>query len=260
MEYEIIVKSLGIIGIYYVIFFIIGTLKTNNSIVDIGWGLGFVIVAWYSLILSNNYSISNLILNLLVTIWGLRLFTHILRRNGKKEDFRYAKWREEWGSKVVIRAFFQVYLLQGLFMFVVLSPVLILNASQNNNLTIITILGVLIWIIGFYFESVGDYQLAQFKKNPQNKGKILDTGLWRYSRHPNYFGEATMWWGIGIAVFGSCGNWLAFIGPLTITYMLLFVSGVPMLEKSFANRPGYKEYKALTSIFFPLPPKKSKGL
>lgn len=256
MEYEIIVKSLGLIGIYYVIFFIIGTLKSNNSIVDIGWGLGFVIVSWYSLMISNNYSISNLTVNLLVTIWGLRLFTHILRRNGKKEDFRYAKWREEWGSSVVVRAFFQVYLLQGLFMFVVLSPVLILNASQNNNLTTITILGVLIWIIGFYFESVGDYQLAQFKKNSQNKGKVLDTGLWRYSRHPNYFGEATMWWGIGVAVFGSCGSWLAFVGPITITYMLLFVSGVPMLEKSFENRPGYKEYKAVTSIFFPLPPKK----
>lgn len=257
MELCVILKALIVIAVYYSILFFIGTEKKNNSIVDIAWGLGFVIIAWYSLLESKNYFLPNIIACILVTIWGMRLSIHIFRRNkGKPEDFRYAKWREQWGKYVIIRSFLQVYLLQGLFLFIVCSPVIFLNATYNINPNSVYLIGVVIWMIGFYFEVIGDYQLEQFKKDSKNKGKILDTGLWRYTRHPNYFGEATMWWGIGILSFLSGTGYIALIGPITITYMLLFVSGVPMLEKSFEKRPGYKEYKDRTSIFFPLPPKK----
>lgn len=257
MDIEVIGKVLIVIAIYYSILFFIGTIKKNNSIVDIAWGLGFIIISLYSLMVSKNYFLPNIILCILVTIWGTRLSIHIFRRNkGKSEDFRYAKWRAQWGNYVIIRSLFQVYLLQGIFLFIVCSPVIFLNSSHVINRKLGLLIGVIIWMIGFYFEVIGDYQLEQFKKDSKNKGKILDTGLWKYTRHPNYFGEATMWWGVGIIAALSGVGYLGFVGPMSITYMLLFVSGVPMLEKSFEKRPGYKEYKDKTSIFFPLPPKK----
>ncbi|WP_051188624.1 DUF1295 domain-containing protein [Proteocatella sphenisci] len=259
MSMYIIQQTVILVALYFFIFFIVGTIIKNNSIVDIGWGLGFVIIAWFTLFLSNSFFLPNIIITIAVTIWGLRLFTHILKRNrGKGEDFRYAAWRKQWGRWVIPRAFFQVYMLQGIFMLTVASPFIILNSMQWSEFTWITAAGALLWIIGFFFESVGDYQLEQFKKNPKNKGTILRTGLWKYTRHPNYFGESAMWWGIGLAAFGSGAGIISFISPFVITFLLLFVSGVPMLEKSFEKRPGYKSYKEVTSVFIPLPPKKRK--
>lgn len=253
----LIQQTIFVIFIYFLGFFTIGTLIKNNSIVDIGWGLGFVVISWFTTLRSGNFYIANIILTILITIWGLRLFYHIIKRNvGKPEDFRYANWRREWGKSVVPRAFLQVYMLQGVFMFVVALPVILLNNESYSTLNIFGILGIIVWIIGFYFESVGDYQLKKFKSNLENKGKLMDQGLWGYTRHPNYFGEATMWWGIAIIAVSSGSNLLAFISPMTITYLLLFVSGVPMLEKSFANRPGYNEYAEKTPVFFPWFPKK----
>ena len=254
---SIILETMLVIFIYFLCFFIVGTLIKNNSIVDIGWGLGFVIVAWFTTLRTVNFYLPNIIVTVLITIWGLRLFYHIIKRNlGKKEDFRYANWRKEWGKLVIPRAFLQVYMLQGVFMFIVALPIILLNNEPFSKLTLIGVVGIIIWIIGFYFESVGDYQLKIFKANPENKGKIMDQGLWSYTRHPNYFGEATMWWGLGIISFFSGSSILVFLSPITITYLLLFVSGVPMLEKSFANRPGYKEYAQKTPVFFPWFPKK----
>lgn len=259
MSYGIIEKTIVLVFIYFSVFFVIGTLIKNNSIVDIGWGLGFVTIAWFTTFISGSLFLPNLIITLLVTIWGIRLFTHILKRNfAREEDFRYAALRRKWGKWAVIRAFFQVYMLQGIFMLLVASPIIILNSRQASEFTWITLIGIIIWVAGFYFESLGDYQLEQFKKNPENKGKILNTGLWRFSRHPNYFGEATMWWAIGLASFGSGAGAVSFIGPAVITFMLLFVSGIPMLEKSFEKRAGYQSYKAVTSVFIPMPPKKRK--
>lgn len=259
MDFEILRKAITLVFIYFSIFFVVGTIIKNNSIVDMGWGIGFVIIAWFTTWTSGSKFLPNIIITIMITIWGVRLFAHIMKRNlGRPEDFRYANWRREWGQWVIPRAFLQVYMLQGIFMLIVASPIIILNSKQSSTFTWTTTLGIIIWITGFYFESLGDYQLEQFKKNPENKGKILNTGLWKYSRHPNYFGESTMWWGIGLAAFGSGAGFMSFIGPAVITYMLLFVSGVPMLEKSFAKRPGYQAYKAVTSVFFPLPPKNKK--
>jgi steroid 5-alpha reductase family enzyme len=254
---QLIMESIILLFVYFFIFFMVGTLIKNNSIVDIGWGIGFVVLAWFSTLRSGNLGGANLLITVLISIWGIRLFYHILKRNiGKGEDFRYAKWREEWGKWLIPRAFFQVYMLQGVFMFVVALPVILINyTGRIGDITLFSIIGLFVWLIGFFFESVGDYQLKKFKENPANKGKIMSSGLWKYTRHPNYFGEATMWWGLAIIGLSAGASLAVFVSPIVITYLLLFVSGVPMLEKSFAKRPGYKEYKAVTPKFFPWFPK-----
>lgn len=253
----IITESLLVLFIYFFLFFLVGTLIKNNSIVDMGWGIGFVILAWFTTLRSDNVGGANLLITILISIWGLRLFYHIMKRNlGKGEDFRYANWRKEWGKWVIPRAFFQVYMLQGVFMFIVALPVILINTRETpGSISLFSLVGLLIWLIGFFFESVGDYQLKKFKEDPKNKGKIMRSGLWKYTRHPNYFGEATMWWGLGVIALSAGSSIAVFVSPIVITYLLLFVSGVPMLEKSFAKRPGYQEYKEVTPKFFPWFPK-----
>jgi len=246
-----------LIFLYFTLFFIVGTIKKNNSIVDIGWGMGFVIVSGYLLIRDTAPSIAQYIMTLLIAIWGIRLFYHILRRNlGKPEDFRYAAFRRDWGKWLLPRAFFQLFMLQGVFLYIISLPV-ILSAGQDTGTTNAFIIpGILIWLFGFYFEAMGDYQLKVFIKDPNNKGKLLTTGLWKYTRHPNYFGEAAMWWGIYIISLSNSPSLWAILGPITITLLLLFVSGVPMMERSMKKKPGYEEYARKTSIFLPWFPKK----
>jgi len=257
---ELLWQTVLIVFIYFFIFFIVAQVVKNNSIVDMGWGAGFVIIALATLFLEGEFTARNLIVTLLVTIWGVRLTYHIVRRNwGKPEDFRYAKWREEWGALVIPRAFFQVFMFQGLMMLIIGYPIVLVNAYPAPGLTALDIIGLIIWITGFYFESVGDRQLADFLKNPANKGKVIQSGLWKYTRHPNYFGEATMWWGIFIIALSAPLGFTGIISPLLITGLLLFVSGVPMLEKQMMQNPAYREYAERTSKFFPLPPKQKYG-
>lgn len=250
--------ELGIgIFIYFFIFFIIGTSLKNNAIVDVGWGGGFVLLAIWQWIKNGAIIDYRVLVVFMVSIWGLRLFYHIFRRNiHKAEDFRYAKWRNEWGDYVVIRSFFQIYLLQGIFMFSIIYPVIWTISNGSGNINILLVLGLGIWIIGYIFESVGDSQLRAFKRNDNNKGKIMQKGLWRYTRHPNYFGEATMWWGIFIfSLSQGMGIWGIF-SPIIITFLLLFVSGVPMLEKKYKDRKDYKIYSQKTNKFIPGPRRK----
>ncbi|MEG0077619.1 DUF1295 domain-containing protein [Anaerorhabdus sp.] len=242
--------SFVIIVIYFFLFFIVGTLIKNNSIVDMGWGLGFVILnlIFYFMF---EHTLGTLLFTVLLTIWGVRLFLHIYKRNyGKPEDFRYAAWRKEWGEWVVLRSFFQVYLLQAVFMWVVAMPIQTMYPPMYS-VNWLTIAGLLLWCIGFFFEVVGDQQLSDFIKNTENKGKIIETGLWRYTRHPNYFGEAVIWWGLALISYSLSGNPLSFIGSGFITFSLCFISGVPLLEKRNASKPGYAEYKRKTSVFIP---------
>ena len=192
----------------------------------------------------------------LVTVWGLRLFYHIIKRNwGKPEDFRYANWREEWGKFVVIRAFFQVFMLQGFVMTLVAVPILLVNVSPDTGFGLLEFIGLAVWLKGFFFEAVGDKQLADFLRVPENRGKVLQTGLWRYTRHPNYFGEATMWWGLFVIGLSVQNGIFGIISPLVITNLLLFVSGVPMLEKKMMDNPAFVEYAKVTSVFVPWFPK-----
>lgn len=252
--------TLGYILLYFLVFFFIGTAIKNNAIVDLGWGVGFVLsgffALWSGLYFGQKPDLVSLLLIVLVSLWGLRLSYHIFKRNhGKPEDFRYANFRREWGKWVIPRAFLQVYLLQALMMMLIGSGAFYALGVGNKDLNPGGIIGVLIWLIGYYFEVVGDRQLADFKGHPENKGKIMTTGLWRYTRHPNYFGEATMWWGIFVIVFSTTGSWLSLISPLVITILLLFVSGVPMLEKKYEGNPEFQAYAKKTSKFIPWFPK-----
>jgi steroid 5-alpha reductase family enzyme len=251
-------QSAVVIFAYFLILFVIAQIIRNNSIVDMAWGPGFVVVSLYAYFSAGNFTLRGTAALLLISTWGLRLAYHIIRRNwGKPEDFRYANWRQEWGKWVVPRAFFQVFMLQGVFMFVVALPVLLTQASAMSGFGILETMGVLIWLTGFYFESVGDRQMRKFKSNPENKGKIIQSGLWKYTRHPNYFGEATMWWGIWLIALPVPYGVLGIISPVTITFLLLFVSGVPMLEKKYRGRPDFEAYAERTNAFFPWFPKKN---
>ncbi len=246
-----------LIFIYFSLFFLVGTIMKNNSIVDIGWGIGFVVVAWFTYWWDSSVVVGQIIMTLLISIWGLRLFYHIAKRNlGKGEDFRYVAFRRAWGKWVIPRAFLQVYMLQGFFLYLISLSVIYTAYQGEEAEPILLIPGVLIWIIGFFFEAVGDYQLRLFLRDNNNKGKLMTTGLWSLTRHPNYFGEAVMWWGIFfIALVSGAPVW-TILSPIVITLLLLYVSGVPLLEKSMQKKPGFHEYAGRTNKFFPWFPKK----
>jgi len=251
---NIFLQMLILIFSYFFVLFIIGQVLKNNSIVDIGWGIGFVIVAFYILFVKGFYDAASVITVLLISIWGLRLFYYVLKRNmGKPEDFRYVNFRRKWGSKFpALKAYLQVYFLQSVFMYIIsLSILVILSDEYKKNFLLFASIGIAVWIIGFIFEAVGDMQLKNFKEGGKNKGKIMKTGLWKYTRHPNYFGEATMWWGIFIISFTAKHWYIALISPVILTYLLLFVSGVPMLEKKYSDNVEFIEYKKVTSKFIP---------
>lgn len=247
-----------LILLYFSIFFIIAVLKEDNSIVDIGWGLGFVYTANLALYLTDNYNFRSFIITFIVTIWGLRLAYHIYKRNaGKGEDFRYANWRKNWDN-FYLRSFFQIFMLQGLFLFIISTPVIKTISSPYNSLKIIDFIGLFVWGIGFAFEVTADKQLKEFKEKADSKknGHVMKEGIWKYSRHPNYFGEALIWWGVYIITLSVSGGWKFIFSPILITYLLLFVSGVPLLEKRYADDSEYQRYAEKTNKFFPWFPKK----
>lgn len=244
-------QNLLVIFIFMNLFFVLSVKFKRNDIADSAWGLGFIVLAIYNLVASGDFQRTKIILTTLVVLWGLRLMGYITLRNwGKTEDFRYKEWREKWGKKAIIRSYLQVFLLQGLFMFLVSTSVNLYNRF-DGGVILISFIGLIIWVIGFYFETVGDIEMYLFKKNKNNKGKIMNQGLWKYTRHPNYFGEVTQWWGIWILTLGSTYWYLGLIGPLTISFLILKVSGIPMLEKKYEGNKEFEEYKRKTSAFFP---------
>ncbi len=248
---------LAILWCYMTLWFLVSLLKKRNDVADIAWGLGFVLLAWFAFYLVETSQARQLLVNILVTVWGARLAAHIYFRNrGKKEDYRYKEWRAKWGKWFYLRSYFQVYLLQGALLYLIVFPVLTVHRNPGGPLGLLDAVGALIWLIGFLFESVGDLQLSAFIKNSANKGKLISEGLWKYTRHPNYFGEVAQWWGIWIIAISAPYWFLSVVGPLTITILIVKVSGIPMLEKKLSKHPDFEEYKEKTSIFFPLPPKK----
>jgi len=241
---------------YMSLWYLVSLVKKRNDVADIAWGLGFVLMTWTSYFISGNSGMRGLLVGVLVSIWGLRLAWHIYNRNrGKPEDYRYLAWRKEWGKWFYLRSYAQIYLLQGALLFLIVLPVLLINKNAGGDIGLLDFLGVAVWLFGFYFESVGDAQLARFIKNPENKGKLMQSGLWAYTRHPNYFGEVTQWWGIWLVALSVSGGLLGIIGPITITFLILKVSGIPMLEKKMEENPDFAEYKSKTSVFIPLPRK-----
>ena len=241
---------------YMSLWFLISLVKKRNDVADVAWGLGFVLLAWVSFYLSGATGQRELMVCLLVSTWGLRLAWHIYGRNkGKAEDYRYQKWRKEWGKSFYLRSYLQVYLLQGALLFMIVLPVLLINKNSATSLGLIDYMGLSVWLIGFYFEAVGDTQLARFTKDPANKGKLMQHGLWAYTRHPNYFGEVALWWGIWLISLSVPNGLFTIVGPLTITFLILYVSGIPMLEIKMEENPEFAEYKRRTSKFLPWPPR-----
>ncbi len=245
-----------ILFVYMSLWFVFSLIKKRNDVADVAWGLGFVLITWASFFLSDDSGVRGILVGLLVSIWGLRLAWHIHARNkGKAEDYRYLAWRKEWGKWFYPRSYLQVYLLQGMFLFLIVMPVLLINKHAGAELGMLDFIGVAVWLVGFYFEAVGDAQLARFIKDPANKGKLMQSGLWAYTRHPNYFGEVAQWWGIWLIALSVTNGLFGIIGPVTITFLILKVSGIPMLEKKMAENSEFADYKRRTSMFIPLPRK-----
>lgn len=243
--------ALGFVLGYMCVWFVIAVLKKRNDVADTAWGLGFVVLAWACFALGERSSLA-LLVNGLVSIWGLRLAYHIHKRNhSKPEDARYQQWREQW-KWFYTRSFFQVFVLQGTLLWLIALPIIVVNQHYFYNWILdVSWIGVLVWVIGFMFESIGDSQLKRFIANPANKGKLMTSGLWKYSRHPNYFGEITQWWGIFMVAYSVYGAWFLVVSPLVITGLICFVSGIPMTEKRYVGRPDWEEYKRRTSALIP---------
>jgi len=227
----------------------------NSSIVDIFWGMGFIIIFWLgALLVPGDMPARSILLGVIVSIWGLRLSLYIYQRNhGKPEDFRYAKWREEAGRAWWWQSFFKVFLLQGVLLWIISTPLLAMQTSSASDsaLSCYDLIAIIIWLTGFAFEAGGDYQLARFKANPANKGKLLTTGLWSVTRHPNYWGDSVQWWAFYLLTILS-GAWWTIFSPIIMTYLLRNVSGVSMLEKTLNDtKLGYADYVANTPAFMP---------
>ncbi|NHK30848.1 MAG: DUF1295 domain-containing protein [Asgard group archaeon] len=258
----------------------------DNSLVDLGWVLGFMSMAWISYIINgithNNWlAVRQITITILVTVWGIRLFTHYIVRKviRKVEDARFADYRKNWTKNFYLKTILMIFLPQIFLVYIIGLPVVFANSivdssPMNTTGLILLIIGGLVWLEGFVIETTADYQLMRFRKNPDNKGKILNKGIWRYSRHPNFFGESEQWWGIFIIAISYAFNnfptinatemgvgWTTIIGPILITFILLKVSGIPTIEKEgiLQGREGYEEYLKTTSAFIPWLPKKKKS-
>ena len=240
---------------YETAWFFAGTLMGRNDVADVAWGLGPPLLAWWLAV----YTRSLLVVPMaaLVSVWGVRLTVHIARRDfapGSTEDPRYAEWRQDWRF-FVLRSYLQVYLLQGFFLLLVSAPLIVYAAAPEFADPVLWALGSAIFAVGFVVETVADRQLAEFLAERKNRGHVFDRGLWSWSRHPNYFGETLVWWGLAVIALAVPMGWLGLIGPVTITLLLLFVSGIPLAERHRAADPEWLAYKARTSAFLPLPPR-----
>jgi len=256
---EIQLRSLLLSLACMTLLWLISLLKKDASLVDIFWGIGFIIVSLFYFDLTKSHSLRQWLVITLVVIWGLRLSLHILRRNwGHGEDQRYRAWREQAGKSFWWVSYFKVFFLQGIVLWIVSWPLLAAQQSARSLWTIFDVIGIILWSFGFCFEAIGDFQLARFKRNPINKGKVMRTGLWAYTRHPNYFGEAMIWWGFYSFALTASSGWWTIISPLLMTFLLMRVSGVAMLEKSLVvTKPEYKSYIESTNAFFPWFPRQS---
>ncbi|MFB6215300.1 MAG: DUF1295 domain-containing protein [Candidatus Bipolaricaulia bacterium] len=242
---------------YMTAVYLVAQVKSDYSVVDVAWGPGFVLVGVLSLLLSPVMTIRGVIAALLVGFWGLRLGYHILKRNwGKEEDFRYRKMRENWEGRAYLISYVRIFLLQGLLMLVVSYPLIMINFLPKEGIGLLGYLGIFVWLVGFGFEVIGDYQLADFIKHRKSEeNRIMTEGLWKYTRHPNYFGEALLWWGVYLLAVSVPYGWAGVVSPIAIGYLLLFVSGVPPLEKRYEDDEEYQEYAERTNKFFPWFPK-----
>jgi len=251
----ILSTSIGIIFVYVSFWFLVWLVYKRNDIADIVWWSVYIIICLYFISLWDISTRQWIIYSLVFLRWT-RLIVHIYMRNkNKKEDFRYANRRKLRWKRFVLRSYLQIYLLQWAIAWIIMAPIYLVRISSPSELWLIDYLWVIIWIAWFLCESISDYQLKAFKADQNNSWKILDTWLWKYSRHPNYFGESLMWWWIFIVGLSASYGIYWIISPLMITFLLLHVSWIPMLEKKYETNTEYQKYKHKTSRFIPLPPK-----
>ena len=252
---NLLLLNLGVIASVMFGIWLLSLAIRNSSIVDIFWGGGFVVIAWVSALASPSDATRKWIILVLTSIWGLRLTAYLAWRNiGKGEDYRYRVMRDHHGDRFWMVSLYTVFGLQGLIMWIVALPIqaAAVSTSQTSGLDIV---GMAFWAVGLTFEAVGDFQLARFKSNPENRGQVCDRGLWRYTRHPNYFGDFMVWWGMFFIAM-SGGAWWTIVSPILMSVLLIRISGAALLEKSLKiKKPGYADYIRRTSNFFPWPPK-----
>lgn len=244
--------SFALILLHMHLAFFLSQLTRRVSIVDVFWGLGFVVAAIGSFVLSGNSHPRQVLVVFLVLLWGVRLALYIaIRSLGKGEDRRYQALKEKWGNQLTLKTYVYVFLLQALLLMIIATPVIYINAVSGLGFTILDVAGSILWLIGFSFESIADIQLFLFKSKPENKGKVMNTGLWYYSRHPNYFGESLVWFGIWIIGLNLVGGWIFIFSPILITFLLVRVSGAKIIESNHKDDPDYQHYIKTTSGFVP---------
>lgn len=241
--------------VYMSLAWVLAIIRKRNDLADVAWGLGFVAITSVLMVHTGNMSTKHIMGLILIALWGVRLAVHIgTRHQGKPEDGRYQNMSKKW-KHPALQSYTSVFLAQGFFMLLVATPIILLFNDISPEFIWVNYIGLVIWLIGFIFESVGDLQLKNFINSPKNKGKIMRYGLWRYTRHPNYFGEISQWWGFYLFTLFTPFWYLGIIGPISITFLILGVSGIPMLEKRYKGNKEYEDYQKTTSPFIPLPPK-----
>ena len=256
---HILLGTAAMVGALMLALWLASLALRDASLVDRFWGLGFALVAAAVFPVAAGPIGRRVLLLALAGVWGLRLAWHITRRNwGQGEDVRYQKMRASWGARFWWVSLLTVFVLQGALMWLVALPLQVGQASPTpDRLTWVDAAGAIVSLVGFGFEAIGDAQLRAFKADPANRGRVMDRGLWRYTRHPNYFGDALLWWGIFLVASHTRQGWWTVLSPLIMTFLLTRISGVPMLERQLRKtRPGYDEYCRRTSAFFPLPPRR----
>jgi steroid 5-alpha reductase family enzyme len=249
--------ALGVVVGLWILVWLVSLGVRDASIADLMWGLGFVVVAGVTLAISGGHGPRRLVVAVLTTLWALRLTAYLAWRNlGSGEDYRYRAMRRRYGARFPLISLASVFLLQAALVWIVSLPIQAAILAPDRPLSLLDAVGAALWVIGLAFEAVGDGQLARFKRDPASRGRVMDRGLWRYTRHPNYFGDCMIWWGLYLFALAA-GAWWAIIGPVVMTILLLRVSGVAMLEKTIVTRrPDYADYVARTSTFIPWPPRR----
>lgn len=248
----------GSLGAMFLLWLLSLRLK-DASIVDIWWGPGFGFIAWVAWAFAGDNRPRDLVVAVLATLWGVRLGVALLRRKaGHGEDRRYAAQRSKVKGSFALWSLQKVFILQGCIMWLVSLPLQFAIVQPGPALFgVVGWIGAALFALGFYFEAVGDWQMDRFRADPANKGRVMDRGLWAWTRHPNYFGDTCVWVGFALIACDHPSGVVALISPLAMGYFLLKVSGVPLLERYLMKRPGYAEYAARTSAFLPRPPRRA---
>lgn len=252
---SLLVMNLAAVLAFFGAIWCVSLFLKDVSIVDVFWGPAYLLVAWLTLLRGDASSLRAWLIVLLVTVWALRLGSYLAWRNwGEEEDRRYREMREKHGAAFPLVSLFTVFGLQAVLVWIVSLPVQV-GLVEPRGWSVLAVVGALLWLIGLLFESVGDYQLTRFKQDPENQDEVLDEGLWRYTRHPNYFGDFCVWWGLYLVAAEGDNWWWTIIGPIVMSVLLMRVSGVTLLEKSLKERKsGYQKYVERTNAFFPWPP------